>query len=82
MENIVQGHVESYFVRRGGECVNEYPRRDATSASEFNLGLGDINDPNHLLGAFPCLFPYGCGGFEVDRPRKVKFIAGCSTFYR
>ncbi|KAH9033810.1 hypothetical protein EDB85DRAFT_1816708, partial [Lactarius pseudohatsudake] len=32
-------------------------------------------NPNHLLGSFPCLFPYGLGGFEVDRPRKVSYQA-------
>jgi len=73
MENIAQGHVESYLVHRGGECVNEYPRHHSTSESTMDFGSGDIINPNHLLGGFPCLFPYGYGGFEVDHPHKVKF---------
>ncbi|KAF8441076.1 hypothetical protein L210DRAFT_3363751, partial [Boletus edulis BED1] len=34
---------------------------------------GNEDDSNHLLGAFPCLFPYGYRGFEVDRPRKLSY---------
>ncbi|KAF8124057.1 hypothetical protein EV363DRAFT_1119959, partial [Boletus edulis] len=34
---------------------------------------GDEDDPNHLLGCFPCLFPYGLGGFEVERRRKLSY---------
>ncbi|KAF7301576.1 ATP-dependent DNA helicase [Mycena indigotica] len=34
---------------------------------------GGATNPNHLLGAFPMLFPYGYGGFEVDRERKVTY---------
>lgn len=29
---------------------------------------------NHLLGAFPYLFPYGSGGFETNRPTPVSYI--------
>ncbi|KAG1836945.1 hypothetical protein DFJ58DRAFT_718979 [Suillus subalutaceus] len=54
---------ESYLVQHGSGFVNEYARRDTT------------DDPNHLLGAFPCLFPYGLGGFEVSRPRPVSYEA-------
>jgi hypothetical protein len=30
---------------------------------------------HHLLGSFPCLFPYGKGGFEVNRPIPVSYDA-------
>ena len=33
------------------------------------------SNPNHLLGLFPVLFPYGKGGFEVARPRDVSYEA-------
>lgn len=36
---------------------------------------GTPENPNHLLGAFPCLFPYGEGGFEVNRPIPVSYHA-------
>ncbi|KAG1873908.1 hypothetical protein F4604DRAFT_1925483 [Suillus subluteus] len=60
---------ESYVVQHGSGFVNEYARRDATGM----LYAGTPDDPNHLLGAFPCLFPYGLGGFEVSRPRPVSY---------
>lgn len=63
--------VEGWAVRRSSDFVNEYPRRD----SEGSLSDGSCENPNHLLGSFPCLFPYGRGGFEVDRPRSVTYEA-------
>ncbi|KAG1778009.1 hypothetical protein EV702DRAFT_1196809 [Suillus placidus] len=53
---------ERYMVRRGNTFVNEYPRQD----EDQSLSIGDAENPNHLLGAFPCLFPYAAGGFEVQ----------------
>ena len=58
-------------MKRSSDYVNEYPRRDASG----NLGIGSFDNPNHLLGMFPWLFPYGEGGFEVDRPRSVSYEA-------
>jgi hypothetical protein len=52
---------ESYVVQHGSGFVNEYARHDETGVQY----AGTSSDPNHLLGAFPCLFPYGLGGFEV-----------------
>ncbi|KAF7297045.1 ATP-dependent DNA helicase [Mycena indigotica] len=52
-----------YGVRRGSAFVNEYARTDK-QGNRFDGGPGD---PNHILGSFPCLFPYGMGGLEVDR---------------
>lgn len=37
--------------------------------------MGTPDDPNHILGTFPYLFPYGLGGFEVDRPTPVSYKA-------
>ncbi|KAF7289083.1 ATP-dependent DNA helicase [Mycena chlorophos] len=67
------GHVKKkrdYGVRPGSEYINEYPR-------EVN-GKRTIGGPlnaNHLLGAFPVLFPYACGGLEVDRNETVTYEA-------
>ena len=29
---------------------------------------------NPLTAAFPCLWPYGEGGIEADRPQKLSFM--------
>ncbi|KAG2750957.1 hypothetical protein P692DRAFT_20727711, partial [Suillus brevipes Sb2] len=62
---------EAYVVQHGSTFVNEYARRDHSGA----LFAGTSSDPNHLLGAFPCLFPYGFGGFEVLRARPISYEA-------
>src|ERR1700761_3030575 len=74
LANVSQSEKGAAFaVRRGGIHVNEYPRRN--SDGSLSDGCGD--DPSHLLGSFPCLFPYGQGGFEVARPLKVSYEAHC-----
>ncbi|KAG1828766.1 hypothetical protein DFJ58DRAFT_737629 [Suillus subalutaceus] len=60
---------EAYAVKYGSGFVNKYPRRDAAGERTS----GDSENPNHLLGAFPCLFPYGMGGFEVNRPCSISY---------
>jgi hypothetical protein len=60
---------ERYAYKRGGRYVNEYARaREDGSPYE-----GDPENPNHLLGSFPTLFPYGEGGLETNRPVKVGY---------
>jgi hypothetical protein len=61
---------KGYVFRRGSECVNEYARWD----EEGRITEGEDNNPNHLLGAFPYLFPYGEGGFETKRPHAVSYV--------
>ncbi|KAF7293724.1 ATP-dependent DNA helicase [Mycena chlorophos] len=58
-----------YAVRRGSAFINEYARVD-DSGQRFDGGPGN---PNHMPGTFPVLFPYGCGGFEVNRDRPVTY---------
>jgi hypothetical protein len=58
-----------YAVKRGSRFVNEYGRKDEGD----QLITGDVDNPNHLYGAFPMLFPYARGGFEVPRPRQVPY---------
>ena len=60
---------EGWAIKRSSDFVNEYPRRTA----DGTLSMGTADDPNHLLGAFPYLFPYGLGGFEVDQPHRVSY---------
>lgn len=69
--NTLNREKESYTVKHGSEFVNEYPRLNAA----HERYAGTTEDPNHLLGAFPCLFPYGYGGFEIQRPRTVSYEA-------
>jgi len=34
---------------------------------------GGPSNPNHPLGCFSTLFPYGCGGFETERPKVLPY---------
>ena len=54
-------------VKHGSEFVNEYPRKDQ-DGHDF---AGTIDDPNIWLASFPTLFPYGMGGIETARDRRV-----------
>ena len=60
---------ERYAYQRGGRFVNEYARLLADGTPHE----GDPDNPNHLLGCFPSLFPYGRGGFETNRSTKVTY---------
>jgi hypothetical protein len=60
-----------WAVRRSSDFVNEYPR--VNSAGQNTTGMPE--NPNHLLGSFPCLFPYGQGGFEVQHQHSVSYDA-------
>lgn len=62
--------IRAFAVKRGSEFVNEYARWDDVTG---NFVDGGTSNPNHLYGAFPKLFPYGVGGFEVTQPRKVPY---------
>jgi hypothetical protein len=63
---------EDYMIRRGSAFVNEYARVDPLTGQRNDGGPGDAN---HLLGTFPTLFPYGLGGFEIDRRIGVPYEA-------
>lgn len=62
---------EGWAIKRSSDFVNEYPRL----TPEGKRSAGTPENPNHLLGTFPTLFPYGEGGFEVDRPQCVSYHA-------
>jgi hypothetical protein len=59
-----------YSIRRGSAFVNEYARTDAVTGLRND---GGPSNPNHLLGSFPTLFPYGMGGFETNRSINVAY---------
>lgn len=64
------GDHEDYIIRRGSAFVNEYPRLNKETGERCD---GGPTNPNHLLGAFPTLFPYGRGGFETKRDTEVPY---------
>ena len=80
-ENEVLAHVlanitrndrtEGWAIKRSSDFVNEYPRL----TPEGKRCAGTPENPNHLLGSFPTLFPYSEGGFEVDRLTPVSYHA-------
>lgn len=72
LANAVERPVPDYLVRRGGAFINEYPRLDPTTGERSD---GGPSNPAHLLGAFPWLFPYGRGGFELKRDVEVSYEA-------
>jgi hypothetical protein len=72
LANVTRGDKDSgWAIKRSGDFVNEYPQKMA----DGSFSDGSPENPNHLLGSFPCLFPYGLGGFEVDRWSYVSYSA-------
>jgi hypothetical protein len=63
---------EDYMIRRGSAFVNEYARVDPLTGQRND---GGPSDTNHLLGSFPTLFPFGQGGFEIERAVNVPYEA-------
>ncbi|CAK5270204.1 unnamed protein product [Mycena citricolor] len=58
-----------YAVRHGSKPVSDFGRPPRDGGPE----PADPNRPNFFERAFPCLFPYGVGGLEADRPVDVTF---------
>jgi hypothetical protein len=69
-----QGDEGGYCVRHGCQPVNDFghPRRDEKADGDHH---------NYFKKAFPCLFPYGRGGLEFDRPREVSFNRGTQLLH-
>lgn len=61
---------DNFTIRRGSAFVNEYARTDPITGERND---GGPSNPNHLLGTFPTLFPYGRGGFETKRPVNIPY---------
>lgn len=64
------GKIDNYHITPGG-LVNTYGRADEKGKPSW----GTVENPNHLLGCFPHLFPYGEGGFETARLVPVSYAA-------
>ena len=60
---------DGWAVKWSTNFVNKYPCLDE-DGMQF---LGSTENPNHLLGSFPCLFPYSLGGFDVVRECNVLY---------
>jgi hypothetical protein len=67
LANSACDHSDEFVVRWGSTFVSEYPRLNTQDSPTRHRTHGGYDDPNHMLGAFPVLFPYGMGGLEVDR---------------
>ncbi|KAK0196730.1 hypothetical protein F5146DRAFT_1129536 [Armillaria mellea] len=60
---------ERFRVKRHSRFISKYAR-----VSEDGLHTdGGPSNPNHLLGAFPVLFPYALRGFETARKIDVPY---------
>lgn len=57
------GEEGGYAVRHGRQPVNDFGKQPPE----------DGDRPNFFEKAYPCLFPYGVGGLEADRPVEVAF---------
>lgn len=62
---------DDFTIKRGSAFINEYARTDSSGQRTD----GGPSNPNHLLGCFPTLFPYGLGGFEVNWKMDVAYEA-------
>ncbi|KAH9025253.1 hypothetical protein EDB84DRAFT_1613857 [Lactarius hengduanensis] len=70
LSNVARSDVANgWAIKRSSDFVNEYPRK----GEDGSFSIGSSENPNHLLGSFPCLFPYGEGGFEVNRKHAVSY---------
>lgn len=70
LSNTTEHHSEDYTIQRSSAFMNEYPWEDETNGQRSD---GGPSDPHHLLGCFTELFPYGAGGFKVDRVVPVPY---------
>lgn len=61
--------LNGWAIKHSSDFINEYAQCNATGA----VGIGTFDNPNHLLGTFPWLFPYGEGGFEVNWPKSALY---------
>jgi len=66
------GQEGAYAVRHGRDPVSDFPPRPEEKVDKSS-GSVTSTHPNFFEKAFPCLFPYGLGGLEADRPVQVNF---------
>ncbi|KAJ6563748.1 hypothetical protein B0H10DRAFT_2169159 [Mycena sp. CBHHK59/15] len=69
LENLwKEGKEGAYTVRHGHRPVNDFGKPRAGDPEP-----ADPDRPNFFEKVFPCLFPYGRGGLEADRPVDLNF---------
>ena len=61
-----EGEEGGYAVQYGCKPVNDFGKPRAGKDA-------DPDRPNYFERAYPCLYPYGVGGPEADRPTSVDF---------
>ena len=66
------GHEGGYRVRHSRHPVNDFGRPRNRGADDSAPEL-DTNHSNFFEKAFPCLFPFGCGGIEADQEVPLGF---------
>nr|GAT42295.1 predicted protein [Mycena chlorophos] len=71
--NLFSSRKEEYGVQPSSGFVSEYARESRGQRMTGGPDAPHPDGPNHLLGAFPVLFPYGLGGLEVDRQEAVPY---------
>ncbi|KIL55634.1 hypothetical protein M378DRAFT_90614 [Amanita muscaria Koide BX008] len=67
-----QGHEGAYHVRPGTQPVSDFGHPRSAANLDPAPG-GDSDQTNFFEKAFPCLFPYGCGGIEGNQHVRVPF---------
>jgi hypothetical protein len=58
-----------YAIQHGTQPVSNFGRPQQGEVGEWNPDRANLFEQ-----AFPCLFPYGEGGVEADRPVQVSFL--------
>ena len=61
-----EGKEGTYAVQHGQKPVNDFGRVQQSNRPASEEG-------NLFERAFPCLFPYGCGGIEGEQPARLDF---------
>jgi hypothetical protein len=60
---------DGQLIRQSSEFVNKYGHRD----QHDNLTDGGPDNPNHMMGTFVMLWPYGVSGIETRQPIDVLY---------
>jgi len=56
-----EGKEGGYAIKHGARLVNDFPPCNNVDSED-----NETNTPNFFEKAFPCLFPWGCGGIEAN----------------
>ena len=67
-----EGNEGAYGVRHSRQPVSDFPPQRSPSASTSDAECPTVRS-NFFERAFPCLYPYGCGGIESPRPVSLGF---------